>query len=257
MQQIVLFCSKNAGAIRVGADMKKDLTAKKCITVGARIGRPARISLEEIARITLKIGLDDVTMIAVGQALGVDHSSLYRYVKGRKDLLLAAADLAIAELDWRGNPANWYEFAQNVANSSWLLFDRYPGLADAMRELEVSPPSGIRAFGEIANRFVEYGFSAEEAVVVLDSIFDMTMDCFTGWRRAYKPARIGDNSIEKVVKSWEAEATRNPDTARPILIMSRMMTDPPKEWWNRKLHLILEGAEAVFAKRQLIYEAAE
>lgn len=237
--------------------MKKDLAAKKCVTIGARIGRPARISLEEIARIALQIGLDDVTMIAVGQALGVDHSSLYRYVKGRKDLLLAAADLAIAELDWRGHPENWREFAQTVADSSWELFDRYPGLADAMRELEVSPPSGIRAFGEIANQFVEYGFSVDEAVVLLDSIFDMTMDCFTGWRRAYKPARIGDYSIEKVVKSWESEAARNPENARPILIMSRMMKDPPKEWWDRKLYLILEGGQAVYDKRQLIYEAAE
>lgn len=237
--------------------MKKNLTVEKSITTGARIGRPARISLEEIARVALEIGLDEVTMIAVGQALGVDHSSLYRYVKGRKELLLAAADLAIAQLDWRGNPENWYEFAQNVANSSWELFDRYPGLAEAMRELEVSPPSGIRAFGEIANQFVEYGFAVDEAVVLIESMFDMTMDCFTGWRRVYKRERIGAYSIEKIVRSWEAEAARNPDAARPILIMSRMMTDPPKDWWDRKLHLILEGAQSVFAKRQLIYEAAE
>ena len=227
------------------------------MVVGSRVGRPARISYEEIARIALKIGLEDVTMIAVGQALGVDHSSLYRYVKGRKELLLAAADLAITELDWRGNPSNWREFAQTVANSSWELFDRYPGLADAMRELEVSPPSGIRAFGEIANQFVEYGFSADEAVVLLDSMFDMTMDCFTGWRRVYNQDRIGGHGIEKVVASWEAEAVRNPDTARPILIMSRMMTDHPKELWSKKLFLMLEGAQAIFEKRQQMHEAAE
>lgn len=238
--------------------MKKQISAKSCVAPSPRIGRPARISLEEIARVTLKIGLDDVTMIAVGQALGVDHSSLYRYVKGRNELLLAAADLAITELDWRGNPADWYEFAQNVANSAWELFNRHPGLADAMRELEVSPPSGIRAFGEMANQFVEYGFSAEEAVVLIDSMMDMTVDYFTGWRRAYKkPGRIGERGIEKVVQSWQAEATRNPDTARPILIMSRMMTDHPKDWWDKKLLLILDGAQAVFNRRQQIYEAAE
>lgn len=232
-------------------------TANASIIVGARIGRPARISLEEIARIALKIGLDDVTMIGVGQALGVDHSSLYRYVKGRKELLLAAADLAITELDWQKKQDNWRDFAQCVADSVWELFERHPGLADAMRELEVSPPSGIRAFGEIANQFEEFGFSLDEAVLLLDSIMDMTVDCFTGWRRAYKPGRIGAHGIENVVQSWHVEADRNPDLTRPIMRMTRVMTDQPKEWWNKKLFLMFEGAQSIFDRRQASYEAAE
>lgn len=232
-------------------------TANASVVVGARIGRPARISLEEIARIALKIGLDNVTMIGVGQALGVDHSSLYRYVKGRKDLLLAAADLAIADLNWRGEQDNWRDFAQAVADSLWDLFDRNQGLADAMRELEVSPLSGIRAFGGIANQFEEFGFSVEEAVLLLDSMMDMTLDCFTGWHRVYKPGNIGDCGIEKVVASWHAEADRNPDLARPLTIMTRMMTGSPREWWNKKLFLMFEGAQSIFDRRQASYEAAE
>lgn len=228
----------------------------------ARVGRPPRISLEEIARVALKIGLDEVTMIGVAQALGVDHSSLYRYVKGRKELLLAAADLAAAglvidDLQWQGRPDEWRAFAQAVANAVWDQFERHPGLADALRELEVSPPSAIRAIVRIAHQLEAFGFSIEEAVLVLESITDMTIDCFTGWRRVYKPGRIGERGLDKVVQSWQAEADRNPDNARPIAIMTRMMTAEPKEWWNKKLFLILEGAQAVFDRRRMMYEATE
>lgn len=224
-----------------------------------RVGRPARISFEEIARVALKIGLDEVTMIGVAQELGVDHSSLYRYVKGRKELLLAAADLAAAELEvddqaWRGKPDEWREFVQAVANSAWNLFERYPGLADALRELEVSPPSGIRAIAKISNQIESFGFSIEESVLVLDSVLDMTIDCFTGWRRVYKPGNIGERGLETVVQSWQVEADRNPDNARPIAIMIRMMSDNPKLWWDKKLFLILEGAQAIFEKRSKIDE---
>ncbi len=237
--------------------MKNKNTTASLIGSGSRVGRPARISLEDIARVTLEIGLDDVTMIGVGQALGVDHSSLYRHVKGRKDLLLVAVDLAIAQLNWRSKTPDWREFAQGVANASWVLFDRHQGLADAMRELEVSPPSGIRAFGEIANQFEEYGFSIDEAVLLIDSIFDMTLDFFTGWRRAYRSNRIGERGIETVVQSWQVEAKRNPDAARPIAIMTNMMGDDPYKSWNKKLFLLLEGAQAIFERRQIMYEAAE
>ncbi|WP_439273613.1 TetR/AcrR family transcriptional regulator [Pseudochrobactrum sp. HB0163] len=237
--------------------MTKNSTGTVAVAGACRAGRPARISLEDIARVALEIGLDDVTMIAVGQALGVDHSSLYRHVKGRKDLLLAAVDLAIAELDWRSNTPHWREFALVVANAAWELFDRHQGLADAMRELDVSPSSGIRSFAEIAIRFEEYGFSADEAVLLLDSIFDMTLDFFTGWRRAYRSKRIGERGIENVVRSWQAEADRNPDAVRPIAIMTAMMTDDPRNWWDRKMFLLLEGAQAIFDRRQMIYEAAE
>ncbi|WOC15539.1 hypothetical protein MP213Fo_09950 [Pseudochrobactrum sp. MP213Fo] len=242
-------------AVKKPDNDKKTTDISEAVT--NRVGRPARISLDDIARVALKIGFDEVTMIGVGQALGVDHSSLYRYVKGRKDLLLAAGDLAITELEWQKKTDNWREFAQGVADSAWNLFERYPGLADAMRELEATPPSGIRAFGVIANQLEEYGFSVDEAVLLIDSMMDMTVDCFTGWRRVYKPGRIGERGIEKVVQSWQVEANRNPDAARPIAIMTRMMTGNPKEWWNKKLFLILEGAESIFERRRLMYEAAE
>ena len=59
-------------------------------------GRPARISRDDVAEAALAIGLDKVTLAAIGKRLGVDHSSLYRHVSGRDDILLAAADRVIA-----------------------------------------------------------------------------------------------------------------------------------------------------------------
>ena len=65
-----------------------------------KAGRPARISRNAIAEAALDIGLGNATMVAIAERLGVDHSSLYRHVKGRDDILSAAIDAAVGRVDW-------------------------------------------------------------------------------------------------------------------------------------------------------------
>src|SRR4051794_5335215 len=57
-----------------------------------RVGRPPRISRALIAEAAHDIGLDEVTMRAVAERLGVGIASLYHHVDGRDDLLRLAAE---------------------------------------------------------------------------------------------------------------------------------------------------------------------
>lgn len=218
----------------------------------ARPGRPARISREAIAAAALEIGLAEVTLAGIAARLGVDHSSLYRHAKGRDDILLAAADLAIAQLDWRTETGDWRLYLERLAESLWDLYERHPGLADVHRTLGDTPVSGIRAFAEAVRRLQEMGFALEDAVLVLDSVTDMTADAFSGWQALGRSGAQGTDAegvtmAEKVQQAWMRAAAEDPDIAGPVQAMMGVVRGTPKRWWGRKLAMLLDGAAALHA----------
>lgn len=208
-------------------------------------GRPARISREDVAEAALAIGLDKVTLAEIGKRLGVDHSSLYRHVKGRDDILLAAADRAIATLGWERDTRDWRLYLEAAAEAVWDLYVRHPGLADAIRAMERTPPAGIRAFCTACRRLEQFGFQPEDAVLVMDSIMDMTSDSSSGWRRMAAQAENGGTVGEGLRRSWEAQMSQDATVAAHVGLMSAVIAGDPKSWWRKKLDLLIDGAAAM------------
>lgn len=214
----------------------------------SRAGRPARISREIIAAAALELGLNGITLTAVAGHLGVDHSSLYRHIKDRRDMLLAAADLAIGTLKWRSRTPNWRSYLEKAAESVWALYERYPGLANAIRELDVTPPEGVRAFGETVARLETMGFSRENAILLLDSIMDMTIDSAIGWAQMKDASKRSRFVGETMLHSWQSVAQTYPTLGPQVEGMASVMTGSPHHWWRRKLDLLLAGAAALRAE---------
>ena len=214
----------------------------------ATAGRPARISRTEVAEAALAIGLDKVTLAGIGRRLGVDHSSLYRHVKGRNDILLAAADLAIEKLNWERDTDDWRVYLEATAEAVWDLYARHPGLADAIRSMDTTPPAGIRAFSSACRRLETFGFSPDDAVLIMDSIMDMTSDSSSGWQRMAAPTHHGGTVGESIRRSWDEQAPKDEAMASHIALMSAVISGSPKDWWRRKLALLLDGAAAMRAK---------
>lgn len=205
-------------------------------------GRPARITREDVADAALTIGLDKVTLAAIGQRLGVDHSSLYRHVKGREDILAAAADRAIATLDWERSTRDWRTYVEAAAEAVWDLYARYPGLAGVIRAMQTTPPAGIRAFSAACRRLEAFGFTPEAAVLVMDSVMDMTSDSSLGWQHLQIQAETGGTIADSLRRSWQAQIELDPATASHVALMSAIITGDPKDWWRKKLSLLLDGA---------------
>ena len=67
--------------------------------VGRKPGPPASLTRDDVARAALAEGVLTMSMPAVARRLGVSHSTLYRYVHDRDDLVLAALDLAVREFE--------------------------------------------------------------------------------------------------------------------------------------------------------------
>lgn len=62
------------------------------------MARPARISRTAIAEAAHEIGLEELTLKAVAERLGVGVPSLYHHIGGREDLLQLAAEQAVRRL---------------------------------------------------------------------------------------------------------------------------------------------------------------
>lgn len=212
------------------------------------VGRPARISRDEIADAALAIGLRDVTLKSIAARLGVDHSSLYRHVSNRDDLVFAAADRAIATLDWERDSNDWRTYISAAAEAVWDLYQQNPGLAEAIRTMDRTPPAGIRAFSRACFHLETHGFAMEDAALIMDSVMDMTNDSASLWERLAREGRDGEVAMQRLRESWSIE-TKDQSIAY-VHFMQALLDGEPKDWWHRKLALLIHGAEALQKTRR-------
>ncbi|HEX5097651.1 MAG TPA: helix-turn-helix domain-containing protein, partial [Acidimicrobiia bacterium] len=63
-----------------------------------KVGRPARLDRDMIAKAAHEVGLDRVTMKAVADRLGVSVPGLYHHIEGRDDLMRLAAEYSASRI---------------------------------------------------------------------------------------------------------------------------------------------------------------
>ena len=209
----------------------------------AQVGRPAKISREDIADTALRLGLDSVKLKAIATHLGVDHSSLYRHVKNRDDIIYAALERAISTLDWEANISDWQTYLKSLGDSLWSLYGRYQGLAVTIRASKCTPPTIVETFSKACSQLETYGFSLEDAALIVDSIVDMTTDSALIWQQLESPDKDGKRAIERLSHSWQT--AKNIHTAKHVEYIVSVITGDPKQWWNKKLMLLIAGAETL------------
>lgn len=214
----------------------------------ARGGRPAQISRQKIAKAALDVGFENITIVNVAKQLGVDHSSLYRHISSREDILIEAVNLIIDELPYPEQFDAWRDFVFQFAKATWDIFQLHPGAARIVRDLAVTPPKSIATFAKATKELQKFGFSPSQAVLLLDSVLDMTVDAAIGWDRSNSQDSKVKNASERMLNAWLNEAEDAPEIRTQINAMTQAMIDPPEVWWEKKLNLILDGAERFKAK---------
>ncbi|MDQ0745615.1 AcrR family transcriptional regulator [Clavibacter sp. B3I6] len=170
-----------------------------------RVGRPARVSRRLIAEAALEVGLSTLTLTSLAQRLGVDHSTLYRHVASRDDIVLLACDTALAAMDWPlvpDSPADvlaapddgsWRAYLEQAVERVWDMYDRHPGLASAIHHLETAPDQVVLRFTGAIRDLTRMGFPEAEAVLVLDTVLDIAVESYVGWERVLAVAGGGDD----------------------------------------------------------------
>ncbi|MBM7411324.1 AcrR family transcriptional regulator [Clavibacter michiganensis] len=160
-----------------------------------RVGRPARVSRRLIAEAALEVGLSTLTLTSLANRLGVDHSTLYRHVASRDDIVLLACDTAIARMDWPTVPdspaarlaaaddTSWRTYLEQAVERIWDMYDRHPGLASAIHHLDTAPDQVVLRFTGAIRDLMRMGFAEAEAVLVLDTVLDIGVESYVGWER--------------------------------------------------------------------------
>ena len=98
-----------------------------------RRGRPPRISRDDIVDAARELGIENLTMAAVAERLGVTHQSLYGWVQDRDELIDLVSDRLIRRLELHppADPADWRDSLRSYANGLRRLAEEIPGFAAA------------------------------------------------------------------------------------------------------------------------------
>ncbi len=147
---------------------------------GAAEGGRAALSRGRIIRAAIdfvdKRGLTALSMRRLGQELGVEAMSLYRYVNGREDLLEGIVDHMVAELHLRSEQAQltsdsgWQAYLQWLAHGVRSLARDHPKVFPLIATKHPAAPwlrpplRSLRVVEEFLTTLISHGFSDARAV---------------------------------------------------------------------------------------------
>lgn len=131
-------------------------------------GRPRLSQSDYVAaafRVTDQIGLQALTLKALGQHLGVDSTAVYRHFRSKDVLLIAMMDRLLAE---RLLPSESFTDGrtevEHVAEVLRSVLMANPPLATAMIATMDLPDSGVRLIERVADGLARMGLSGERLV---------------------------------------------------------------------------------------------
>lgn len=139
-------------------------------------GGKTRLSRELVLSTALALvdseGLDALTMRRLGQELGRDPMSLYRYAANRAALLDGVTELVLNELAIFPNDPDWQAQLRKIAHDLRLLALRHPNVVPLLVTRPLSTPLGLRPLGtlrpleQILSLLTDAGFEPADALHV-------------------------------------------------------------------------------------------
>lgn len=217
------------------------------LTTGrARRGRPARLGRDAIADAALDVGFADLTMTTVARRLATTHSALYRHVRDRRALVLAAVDRLVERAPWPETTGSWRCDLTARGRLIWNLLDGHPGLDREILALDSMPPQMLVRFGETVAHLQDCGLPSDLAFLATDSVFDLALTQFVvagAVRRA-----TGPGAVPATATSGDAGSGGGTDRSSVPPQVARMVeiavVEPAVLWFERKLDLVLDGVQA-------------
>lgn len=206
------------------------------------VGRPARINLNAIFQAALEIGLDQVTMKAVADRLGVGISTLYQYVENRGELVRLAA---LHQALMRRAPANagqhWAELAIQYAEELFDLLVREPQLIVELTRGGLGP----QMEADVLERFLEamqsHGFSAADGIRLYRSIGMVTIGGAVGKLNVTNSRASGAPHPQEIQRLLE---TRDAGDLPMIRSAAAEYAREDNNVWLTALHELLAGVAA-------------
>ncbi|WP_411375767.1 TetR/AcrR family transcriptional regulator C-terminal domain-containing protein [Arthrobacter sp. MPF02] len=136
----------------------------------------ARLSRNRVLAAALELvdseGLESLSMRRLGQELGCDPMSLYRYAANRDALLDGITEMVIDELAVFPDNPDWQDQLRRTAHDFRLLALRHPNVVPLLVTRPLSTPLGLRPLGvlrpleQILALLIKAGFAPRDALHV-------------------------------------------------------------------------------------------
>ncbi|CAM3369361.1 TetR/AcrR family transcriptional regulator [Kibdelosporangium persicum] len=207
-------------------------------------GRPRKLTDRDIIDAVLEEGFAGITVPAVARRLGVSTMTLYRYVPTRADLLALAWNHVITTSDWPPLTGHWRQILHAHARAFWHLLAGYPGVVTELSQA-LMPTEMMNRIDDLAVALVDQGFTAEDAVLAVDLVIDLTIDHRRGVENIHGLADT-PATLEAMAQLWAPNDADPPNRRAVRAAMTNAITLAPFEWFTRKLDLAINGIEGTF-----------
>lgn len=223
--------------------MTKPLAAKAKSHATRSVGRPRRLTLDQVLDAALELGLDDLTMAAVANRLGVGVAVLYSYVKNREDLLGLAAIRAAQRHDFpedRGQ--HWAEYIADYARALYELLTTHSQSIINFMEGGLGPEAQLDSSEAWAAAMTKRGFTPEEALELLGIVGQLVLGCAASAIHARSLSMSGTSYAEAALRA----VGNRPEEELPLLRQHINAFANVTEYgrWEDSLRLLLDGVAA-------------
>lgn len=206
------------------------------------VGRPALVDAQAILDAALAIGLDQVTMKAVADRLGVGISTLYQYVKNRSELVRLAA---LRQIMMRSPPhsadQHWAEVALRYAEDLLKTLIDEPQLIVELMKGGLGPQMEADILERFLGEIEPHGFAPEDGIRFYRSISMVTIGAAVGALN-YATAEAGGKPHRLEIERILVE--RGPDEIPLIRQASAEYQREDIQIWFTALHELLAGVAA-------------
>ncbi len=167
-----------------------------------RRGRPPRINRERIVEAAFELGIENLTMAAVAERLGVSHQSLYGWVRDRDELVDLVSDQLIAglRLPTAAGPNDWRTTLRCLADGLRSIAVRNPGFSAASLIRYRMSPGYLRL-----NEHVVRALQASGAEpIAAQQIYETVTTVALGWlarEEATTPLRLEPTTVAVAMES--------------------------------------------------------
>lgn len=144
-----------------------------------RRGRQPRISRDRIVEAAYEIGIENLTMAAVAERLGVTHQSLYGWVQDRDEVVDLVSDLLVRRLEISAppDPGGWRDSLRAYANGLRGLAGEMPGFAAASLGRFRRTEGFVKVNNDVLHVLTGVGFEPALA----QRIYDTLNTSLLGW----------------------------------------------------------------------------
>ncbi|MFH1810791.1 MAG: TetR/AcrR family transcriptional regulator [Pseudomonadota bacterium] len=134
-------------------------------TVKTGLSRP--LILQAAVRFVDREGLDALSMRKLGDDLGVEAMSLYRYVASKNDLLDGVHEVVLREMPAMTLGGRWREDLRTVARAFRFILLRHPRCLPLFSTRPVLTPGSLPFVEMLLALFREAGFAGAQALSAL------------------------------------------------------------------------------------------